>query len=154
MAGYVITIDGADYIDWPKVGRGPYHVPADIPTEVELCVTAVTSLVAAYGDPAIDPRSGGVIGQQEIAAQLLLTTRQARRTILHERFVMWVGDLPATCVATLSVWDAQHQAQNDSKWAQNGRRGGRPVTNCSAGSNVQAAGNLTTLSGPSTSLMT
>jgi hypothetical protein len=44
-----------------------------------------------------------------------------------------------------------HRAETS---AENGRRGGRPVTVCSAGTSAQAAGNLTTLSAPSISPVT
>jgi hypothetical protein len=127
--------DGNEYLDWPSIGRDPYHVPKTIPTEAEVgsCMTLVTSLVAAYGDPPIDPRSGGIIGQQVIAAELLMSPRQARRTILGADCVRWVGDVPAIPRASLEAWVQAHIEQ--ARAAHLAALG--IVTNCSPGTNAK-----------------
>jgi hypothetical protein len=115
----VYRIDGKDYVDWRAFGRDRYHVPRKIPTEVESCMTVVGSLVAAYGDLAVDPRSGGIIGQQAIARKIPMTERHARRTVLREPWIRWIGNVPATNVASLAAWGLAHQEQARAKHLPN-----------------------------------
>jgi hypothetical protein len=104
--------DREDAVAWGRAGRTSNRIPSQMLTDESPDgerVTVVGSLVAAYGDPWVDPRSGGVIGQQAITGKLLMTLRQAQRTVLKEPWIRWVGDIPATNVASLASWDLRHQ---------------------------------------------
>jgi hypothetical protein len=81
------------------------------------------SLAALYGDPNVNPQSGGLIGYPQIGQRFDLKQRQTER-VLHgphgEGVVRWFADIPATHVNTadeiirlhkLDVSEARRQAR-------------------------------------------
>lgn len=68
--------------------------------------TKIESLVAAYNDPAVDPRSDGIVGHLWIANALNRSLRQVERSVYNTRLrqeLRWAYGLPASNVATLAV---------------------------------------------------
>jgi hypothetical protein len=72
-----------NYFDWTDANRDGLHIPGGMPYEPgDPPMTEISSLVAAYGDPWINPCSGGAIGRQDIAAKADCSDRHAGRTVL------------------------------------------------------------------------
>lgn len=98
-----------------KTGRDERHLPRVLRGEGQ-GMTHVNSIVTAYGDMWVHPDSGGVIGQGMIAETACITQRTARRTLLREPWVRWVGapgtpqGLPATHVDSIAAWRQAHYA--------------------------------------------
>ena len=72
----------------------------------ELGYTTCASLVANFGDPAIDPRSGGVIGHGAIAKALGRSPRQVQRTVYNTPLrgeLRWAEGIPACAAQSLDV---------------------------------------------------
>ncbi len=72
-----------DLSEW--TGRSPYRLPLDI-REPDHHWTYCSSVVAAVGDPACDPRSGGIAGNEHLAQYYGVTTEHFRRNIRPESF--------------------------------------------------------------------
>jgi len=72
----------------------------------EFGYTTGETLVAKFGDPAIDPRSGGVIGHGPIAKALGRSPRQVERIVYNTMLrgeLRWVDGTPASAVQSLAV---------------------------------------------------
>ena len=56
--------------------------------------THVTSICCVYGDPWVNPRSGGVIGHRDFAVSLNRSLRQVQRAVFGTPLgaaIRWVG---------------------------------------------------------------
>lgn len=93
------------------------------------------SLAALYGDPNVNPQSGGLIGYPQIGQRFDLKQRQTER-VLHgphgEGIVRWFADIPATHVNTADEIIRLHKL-DVSEARRQARLGGRP-TDVSGGS--------------------
>lgn len=114
-------------------GRSLCRIPLAL-REPEEGIGHVSSLCVAYGDPWVNPCSGGVIGQQGFAESLGRSVRQVQRKVFGTQLgeaIRWVGDMPAASAATLQVikgtLDTQARAAH--------LKALRLPTACSSGSN-------------------
>jgi hypothetical protein len=72
----------------------------------ELGYTTCATLVAKFGDPAIDPRSGGVIGHRAIAKELCRSPRQVQRIVYNTPLrdeLRWAEGIPACAAQSLDT---------------------------------------------------
>jgi hypothetical protein len=68
--------------------------------------TRVETLVADFDDPAVDPRSGGVIGHKAIAHALNRSRRQVERAVYNKALryeLRWSNRIPACAAQSLDV---------------------------------------------------
>jgi hypothetical protein len=123
--------------DWFDIGRATgrslYRLPAEVVApalrgDPREAITHCNTVCAAYGDPAVDPRSGGVVGLRAIAASLGRSESRVRRILGDERasFVRWAGDLPASNVGSLNAFREALDASAAEAHRLAGRKGGRP----------------------------
>lgn len=102
---------GDDWIDLCKLlDRTEYRIPAAMRDPGDT-MGHCGSLAALYADPAIDPRSGGLLGYPEIGRALGLSQRQTRRILAGPlgECVRWISDVPATNTSTADEIRARHE---------------------------------------------
>ena len=86
-------------------GRSLYRLPRAL-RERDEGRTHVTSICCVYGDPWVNPRSGGVIGHRDFAVSLNRSLRQVQRAVFGTPLgaaIRWVGGVPAAPGATLKA---------------------------------------------------
>ena len=98
---------------WVRLGPwldcDPCRIPLSI-READEAVTHCDSVVAAIGDPACDPRSGGIGGFRPMAAIFGVGVQQFRRSILPDlRFVHSLDRFPVSNVASLTASAEQYR---------------------------------------------
>jgi hypothetical protein len=98
----------ADQQGWvdltPWTGRGLNNLCPSI-REPDEALTHCESILAATGDPACDPRSGGIAGAAHLAARCGMTVVPFRRDWLRRMtFVRWLADIPVSNVGSVDAW--------------------------------------------------
>lgn len=109
-----------EYVDLVKwTGIPLRRLPTSI-RERDEALWHVSSLVALIGDPACDPRSGGIAGSKNLAAIYGVGVQQFRRNILPNlAYVRYLGDIPASNTSSAQP-DAQiYKARVQQRWCDN-----------------------------------
>lgn len=126
-----------DQFDWGTTGRKT--IPQAIPRDEFDRTTHCDTITAVFGDPAVDPRSGGCVGVEAFSDQTRYTPRHLRRTLLKQSWVRWAGGVPASNVSSLEAWEDGQREAASAEHRVAGRLGGRPrradsdVTDVTAG---------------------
>lgn len=99
-------VDSAGWFDIEAAtSRSLYRLPLAL-RERDQGRTHVTSVCCIYGDPWVNPSSGGVIGHRDIAVSLGRGLRQLERVVFHTPLgaaIRWVEGVPAASGATLQA---------------------------------------------------
>jgi hypothetical protein len=103
-------MDQRDLVDWEgnfdlmtATGRSLYRLPTALRDQYGQ--TKVTSLVAAFGDPWVNPCSGGLVGHAAIAEGMGRELRQVQRTVFGQPVgaaIRWAHGIPASHVSSLA----------------------------------------------------
>ena len=103
-------VDAKGWVDLEEwTGHSVRRTPLAI-REPDEPVTHCDSIVAALGDGACDPRSGGVAGTAHLAERFGVEAQQFRKHILPGLdFVRRLGGIPVTNVASLQAGAAEYR---------------------------------------------
>lgn len=113
-------VGDSDYIDLEKwTGRPLCRLPLSI-RERDEALMHVNSFSYVVGDPACDPRSGGIAGYENIARIYNVKGQQFRKNIVCKRaYIRWLADIPVTNVSS-AMNDAElYNAEKKKRWAKN-----------------------------------
>lgn len=92
-------------------GWSAYRLPTAL-RDQDVTDTRIESLMGVFGgDLWLNPSSGGVFGQGNIAHAVGLSLRQAERTVLQEPFIRRAHGVAASNVASLTAWREGHGAR-------------------------------------------
>ena len=123
--GKIREIDGTvmlenGWVDLEKwTGRPASHIPLFV-REQDEAKTHISSLMAEIGDPACDPRSGGIAGIKSKAVYFRVSGLHFRRNILPDlEWMRYLGNIPVTNVTSADYGGQQHQAAVMKKHCDN-----------------------------------
>lgn len=100
-----IIRDAVDANGWVNLeiltGLPQSHIPKFV-REPDDPITHCSSLTALVGDPACDPRAGGIGGVKRLAAIYGISEQHFRRHILPNLpWIRWLANIPMTNVASV-----------------------------------------------------
>jgi hypothetical protein len=114
-------IAGTLCFDWQAAGFDARGYPVALKDPHTAGVTDVASLCSYFGDPWVNPASGGVIGKANIARELGISERQLQREVTcgSAGFIHRRGSLWASNVASIDAFGKVNCQGRAAAWSNN-----------------------------------